>query len=64
MNNQELNSKIGILETKVDMLESELTYLNELLIRCGFPQGIQTLKATVEELLADNPLQEDQQELI
>lgn len=63
-NNQELKGKIAVLESKVDMLESELTYLNELLIKCGFPQGIYTLKATVEEILSEGSVHEDQQELI
>lgn len=49
----ELLSKIASLESHVDMLESELIYLNEILMRCGFPKGIATLKDTVEELLAE-----------
>lgn len=63
---QELNGKIAALESKVDMLEAELSYLNTLLLRCGFPEGIETLKATVEEILTENPqfLEEDRQELI
>jgi len=52
-NHQEINSKVAALESKVDMLETELSYLNELLVRCGFPEGIVTLKATVEELIAE-----------
>ncbi len=48
-----LQGTIASLESKVDMLESELSYLNEILIRCGFPEGISTLKATVEELLEE-----------
>lgn len=48
-----LNGKIAYLETQVDMLESELSYLNILLMKCGFPQGVNSLKNTVEELLAD-----------
>jgi hypothetical protein len=63
-NNQELYGKIAALESTVDMLESELTYLNEMLVKCGFPQGIQTLKATVEEILSDTTVREDRQELI
>lgn len=51
--NNELLAKIAGLETKIDMLESELSYMHEILIRCGFPEGIETLKATVEELLAE-----------
>ncbi len=51
---QALRSAVAALESKVDMLESELSYLNEMLVRCGFPNGITTLKATVEELLAED----------
>lgn len=60
----ELQSKVACLESKVDMLESELAYLNTLLVRCGFPKGIDTLKSTVEEILTEtsfpfyNPLEE------
>lgn len=55
-NNEErsLRTAVAVLESKVDMLEAELGYLNEMLVRCGFPEGIQTLKATVEELLAED----------
>ena len=52
MDNKELMSKIAHLESQVDHLESELTYLNHILIDCGFSEGITTLKATVEEMLA------------
>ncbi len=52
---QDLNSKIASLETKVDYLESELTYIDQLLLKCGFPEGITTLKWTVEELLSEEP---------
>jgi len=53
MENQDLLAHIASLESKVDFLESELTYLNQILIRSGFPEGIQTLKMTVEELLTE-----------
>lgn len=61
---QELRARVAALESKVDFLESELIYLNEILCKCGFPEGIKTLKATVEELLhegLDSPLQEKPQ---
>lgn len=48
-----LLARIAFLESKVDMLESELTYLNEILTRCGFSEGITTLKAAAEELLLE-----------
>lgn len=62
-NTKELNRQIASLESKNDMLETELNYLHEMLMKCGFPQGIQTLKATVEEILADVPVREDKTEL-
>ncbi len=61
----QLLSKIAGLETKNDLLEAELMYLNEMLVRCGFPEGIKTLKETVEELLAeDRSLSHERPELI
>jgi hypothetical protein len=63
-NFNQLNSKIASLETKNDLLEAELSYLNERLMRCGFPEGIKTLKETVEELLAEDPLSSERSELI
>jgi uncharacterized coiled-coil protein SlyX len=50
-----LETRIAFLESHVDLLETELTHLNELLVNCGFPEGIKTLKSTVEELLASQP---------
>lgn len=47
------NSVIAYLESKIDHLETELSYLNRLLIDCGFPEGIATLKLTAEELLSE-----------
>lgn len=60
-NMNSLRATVAALESKVDMLESELSYLNEILIRCGFPEGVSTLKSTIEELLKeglDSSLQE------
>jgi hypothetical protein len=53
INTTELNSKIAGLESHVDLLESELSYIDQLLLKCGFPEGIKTLKTTVEELLSE-----------
>ena len=50
----EHNYNIATLESQVDYLETELSYLNDLLIRCGFPEGVTTLKATAEELLRES----------
>jgi hypothetical protein len=65
-NTTELNSKVATLETQVDLLETELGYINELLLKCGFPEGIKTLKRTVEELLSESPvdINEDETEAL
>ncbi len=47
------NRSIAAMESQIDHLESELSYLNTLLINCGFPEGILTLKETAEELLRE-----------
>lgn len=53
LNKDELVRLVAKQESKIDLLEAELTYLNRLLVNVGFPEGIETLKATAEELLAD-----------
>lgn len=53
-NIHQLKGRVASLESKIDMLESELMYLNDMLVRCGFPEGITTLKETVQELLAED----------
>lgn len=54
---EELQRRVAWLESRLDQTESELAHLNELLLDCGFPEGIHTLKITIEELLeeARNP---------
>lgn len=49
---QLLQTRVAFLESQVDLLETEITTLNELLVECGFTDGIKTLKSTVQELLA------------
>ena len=51
--NVDLRKKISYLETRVDLLETELTNLDELLVETGFPQGIKTLKETALELIEE-----------
>lgn len=53
-----VNNHIASLESRVDHLETELSYLNNILIQCGFPEGITTLKATVMEMLQEKQLLE------
>ena len=47
------NTMVAKLETQIDFLETEISYLNDLLVRVGFPEGIATLKETALELLND-----------
>lgn len=61
-NTTELNSKVAGLESQIDHLESELDYINQLLLSCGFPEGVKTLKKTVEELLNNGPADLDEGE--
>ena len=52
------NNHIAALESRVDHLETELSYLNKILIQCGFPEGIATLKDSVLEMLQEKQLLE------
>lgn len=45
------NKKIASLESLVDYLKTELSYLNQMLVDCGFVEGITTLKMAAEEML-------------
>jgi hypothetical protein len=45
------SKKIATLESLVDYLKTEITNLNQMLVDCGFSEGIITLKQSVEELL-------------
>ncbi len=49
----DLSREFAHLQSKVDFLETELSYLNTLLVKCGFFEGIQTLKETAIELLKE-----------
>lgn len=50
--------QVAVLESRIDYLETELSYLNKILIECGFPKGIETLKLTAEELIEEKLLEE------
>lgn len=56
--NDPMRAKIAALESKCDLLESEITHLDSILRKCGFPDGINTLKSTVEELIEEVRSQE------
>lgn len=52
------NYKVAVLESRIDHLETELSYLNKILVECGFPEGVETLKFTVEEVLREDSLKD------
>lgn len=52
-NTEELRRKVAWLESKLDQIETELVNLNGMLVDCGFPEGVATLKATIEDLLSE-----------
>lgn len=52
MDNKELKAKVAALESQVDHLESELSYINTLLVEFGFDHGVVSLKKSLEEVLA------------
>jgi len=56
MDNKELLKKVSRLESQLDILETEFDYLNKILIKCGFPNGIITLKETANQLLKENKI--------
>lgn len=47
----DLNNKIATLESLVDYLKTELSYLNQILVECGFSEGVITLKQAAEEMI-------------
>ncbi len=51
MKDKYLMSELAINESKVDILETELQCIDELLKRCGFRGGIRTLKLALKEVL-------------
>ncbi|MCH9617181.1 MAG: hypothetical protein SP4CHLAM5_03450 [Chlamydiia bacterium] len=53
MNKQE-RKDLARLESKLDILEAEISHLDTILRKSGFPQGIATLTRTVEEILSEN----------
>ncbi len=50
-NNLELRRKIAYLESKLDLVETQFSHLNDLLLKCGFPEGILSLEKTIQDML-------------
>ena len=51
MDKDQLLKKIAKLESLCDQLQSEMKYLDQLLLKVGFEEGIKTLKAAAIELI-------------
>ncbi len=51
-----LRSKVAVLESQLDMLLTERSYLDKMLVKCGFLEGIPTLMKTVKEVLESGAL--------
>lgn len=54
MNKTQLNQRIARLEFVHDQLETELTYVDELLKSVGFPRGLASAKEVALELLEES----------
>lgn len=48
-----LLTEVACLETKMDYMQTEMAFLQELLVKCGFPEGIESLKLAARALLED-----------
>ena len=48
-----MKNQLAKLESQIDHLETELSYLNSLLIGIGFEEGISSLKSAAEEILQE-----------
>ena len=62
---KQLENFCAQLESQVEHLETELTYLDQLLKKVGFPNGVETIKQTAEELLSEelHPVQNETDDL-
>lgn len=55
MEKQQLLKRMSELESINDQLASELRFLDELLRKVGFEEGLTTLKTAAEELIEHDP---------
>ena len=51
---ERLRAQLAGLESQMDFLESEMTQIDALLRECGFPNGLVSLKKTVERMVQEN----------
>lgn len=50
MTKQQLQNKIAHLESINDMLQAEISYLDQLMTKVGFSGGLSALKASAQEI--------------
>ena len=55
MEKEEMLRRISELESLNDQLQAEIHYLDTLLRKIGFEEGLKTLKFAAQELIQDNP---------
>ncbi|MEN9343911.1 MAG: hypothetical protein RLZZ453_698 [Chlamydiota bacterium] len=54
MSKEEMLRKISELESINDQLHAEIRYLDRLLKKAGFADGLKTLKVAAQELISEN----------
>ena len=58
--NTQLVKRVSELESLNDQLISELRFLDDLLRKVGFAEGLKTLKSAAEDLIEQDGLQFDE----
>jgi len=61
VNEEKLLKKIAKLESMCDQLQAEMKYLDTLLVKVGFEEGLKTLKSAALELIEKNDPDKHQQ---
>lgn len=59
MNNTQLQATIAGLESKLDVMETEYSYLNDILVKLGFSEGVKSLKSTIEDIFVEEDKKPD-----
>jgi hypothetical protein len=58
MTKAQLLRKIAVLESENDLLMTEVCYVDNLMKVLGFAEGLKSVKATAEEIINNNLLEE------
>lgn len=62
MEKEQLLKQVSELESLNDQLISELRFLDELLRKVGFEEGLKTLKSAAEDLIEQDRMNFEEQE--